>query len=203
MTITNGYTDLSTLKGVDVLSISASDTTSDTLLENIVEAASRTIDSDCIRYFYKSATDEARYYTGCYVDKLFLMDDIVSVTELATDSAGDKSYTNIWAANTDYDMVPYNAAAMSRPYTAIEISSTGNYMFVTYPKGIKITGIFGWPSVPAKIKQACIMLSSRIFKRLSTPLGVASMAALGEVQISIKDKDADYFHLVNEFVRKV
>jgi hypothetical protein len=29
------------------------------------------------------------------------------------------------------------------------------------------------------------------------------MAALGEIQISIKDKDADYFHLINEFVRKI
>jgi hypothetical protein len=203
MTITNGYTDLSTMKGADVLNISSTDTTSDTILEIIVEAASRTIDSDCIRYFYKSSTDETKYYTAQFVDKLFLLDDVVSITQLATDSGNDKTYTSIWSASADYELAPYNAASMNRPYTAIEISETSNYMFTTYRKSIKITGIFGWPSVPAKIKQACVMLSSRLFKRLSTPLGVASMAALGEIQISIKDKDADYFHLINEFVRKI
>jgi hypothetical protein len=203
MTITNGYTDLTTMKSPDVLKLSATDTTSDTILETIIEAASRTIDSDCARFFYKSATDETRYYTAELSDKLFLSDDLVSITELATDGDNDRTWAEIWSATADYDLVPYNAAAIGDPYTAIEMIDTGAYTFPHYRKGVKITGVFGYPAVPKKITQACILLSSRLFKRLSTPLGVASMAAMGEVQISIKDKDPDYWHLIREFMRKV
>jgi len=203
MTITNGYTDTSTMKGPDVLNISASDTTSDALLEVIIEAASRTIDSDCGRFFYKSATDETRYYSAEFAEKLFCNDDIVTITELATDDANNRTWSSLWSASADYDLIPYNATAMGRPYTSIEMTSIGAYIFPTYPKAVKITGVFGWPSVPMKIKQACILLSARLFKRLSTPLGVASMASMGEIQVQIKEKDGDYYHLINEFVRKV
>lgn len=203
MTITNGYTDASTMKGPDVLSISATDTTSDSLLEIIIEAASRNIDSDCGRFFWKSSTDETHYYTTEFVDKLFCGNDIVSITSLATDGANDRSYTEIWSASSDYDLLPYNADIYGCPYTSLEVIGGSAYFFPHYHKGIKIVGIFGWPSVPMKVKQACILLSARLFKRLSTPLGVASMAAMGEVQIQIKDKDPDYWHLINEFTRKV
>lgn len=203
MTINQGYTDLSTLKSADVLNISASDTTSDTLIETIIEAASRTIDSDCGRYFYKSATDETRYYSAECGDKLFLSDDLVSVSSLTTDGYNDRSYAEVWSASADYDLVPFNSALDGRPYTSIEMQDDGQFTFPPYRKGVKIVGVFGWPAVPSKIKQACILLSTRLFKRLSTPLGVASMAAMGEIQIQIKEKDADYWHLLFEFIRKV
>lgn len=202
MTITNGYTDVATIKGADILNVSATDTTSDILLEIIIEAASRTIDSDTGRYFYKSASDETRYYTAEFVDKLFPGDDIVSVTALTTDGTNDRTYPETWSASSDYDLIPFNAADKGRPYTAIEMQDIGEFTFPPYRKGVKITGIFGWPAVPAKIKQACIMLSARLFKRLSTPLGVASMASMGEIQVSIKEKDPDYWHLLSEFIRQ-
>lgn len=201
MTITNGYTDLTTMKGADVLNISATDTTSDSMIEIIIEAASRAIDADCGRYFYKSATDEARYYQAEWVDKLW-PDDIVSVTELATDTANDRTYTNIWASS-DYDLFPYNAPVIGWPYTSIEMTANSSFVFPKYRKGVRVTGIFGWPAVPQKVKLACVLLSASMFKRLSTPLGVASMAAMGEIMVSIKDKDPDYFHLLHEFTRKV
>jgi hypothetical protein len=201
MTITNGYTDLVTMKGADVLNISATDTTSDALLETIIEAASRTIDSDTGRYFFKSATDETRYYAAEFSDKLFV-DDLVSITSLATDGTNDRTYAELWSASDDYDLMPYNAALDGKPYTAIAMQDAGSYTFPPYRRGVKIVGIFGWPAVPMKIRQACILLSERYFKRLSTPLGVASMAAMGEIQIQIKDKDADYWHLILEYIRK-
>lgn len=202
MTITSGYTDLSTIKGSDLLNISATDTNSDALLEQIIESASRTIDSDAGQYFYISATDETKYFESEYSDKLFLSEPLVSITTLATDIADSRTYADVWTT-ADYDLTPFNAAAKSRPYTAIVRRANSAFYFPPYHKGIKIVGIFGWPTVPAKIKQACVLLTMRLFKRLSTPLGVASMAALGEVQISIKDKDPDYWHLLSEFMPKV
>lgn len=202
MTITNGYATLTQVKDAQILNISASDTAADTVIENIVEAASRVIDNDTRRYFYKSATDETRYYTAEYADRLFLFDDIVSITTLATDAANDRTYTDVWAT-TDYDLEPYNASFHGWPYTSIAIHPGSSFSFPPYRKGVKIVGIFGFSSVPMAIQTACILLSARVFKRLSTPLGTASMAAFGEVQISIKDKDPDYWHLIREYMRKV
>lgn len=202
MTITNGYCTLTDLKQTDAVNIGATDTVSDTLFETIIEAASRAIDADCGRYFYKSSAAETRYYKAEWAEKLFT-DDIVSLTELATDGTNDRTYSEVWSASADYDLVPYNAAAIGWPYTAIEMQDDGNYTFPPYRKGVKITGIFGWPAVPAKIKLACLQLAGRMFKRLRSPLGVLSMASMGEVQVAIKDKDPDYWHYIAEYVRKV
>lgn len=203
MAITNGYTTVNQVKASDILNISATDTASDSLLEILIEAASRVIDADTGRYFYKSATDETRYYTAEFPDRLFLHDDIVSITTLATDSDDSRTYTDVWSASTDYDLEPYNASFRGWPYTSIGMQSGSAYSFPCFRKGVKIVGIFGFPSVPMAVQTACILLSARAFKRMSTPLGIASMAAFGEVQISIKDKDPDYWHLIREFMRKV
>jgi hypothetical protein len=203
MTITNGYTTTSQVKASDILSISATDTASDALLEILIEAASRVIDADTGRYFYKSATDETKYYSAEFADRLFLFDDIVTITTLATDADDSRTYADVWSASTDYDLKPYNNAAKGLPFTSIEVRPGSAYSFPYYSKGIKIVGIFGYPSVPMAIQTACILLTARTFKRMSTPLGVASMAALGEVQIAIKDKEPDYWHLIREFMRKV
>lgn len=203
MTITNGYTTVSTLKGDDLLHIGATDTSSDSLLEAIIEAASRAIDADCMRYFYQSATDETKYFSPEFCDELFLPVDIVSITSLATDDSDDRTYPDTWTS-ADYDLSPEGASDYGRPYTSIVTRPNGDHDFPTsYRKSVKIVGIFGWPSVPKKIETACILLSMRLFKRMSTPLGVASMAATGEVQVMIRDKDADYWHLLSEFIRKV
>ena len=201
MTITNGYTDLATLKGSDLINISASDTTSDALLEVIIEAASREIDADCGQYFYKSASDETRYYTAEWNDKFRLPDPLTSLTALATDGDGSYTYSDAWTT-ADYDLAPYNASAKNEPYTALEVKIGSAYAFTCQRRGVKITGIFGWPAVPKKITVACLQLSARMFKRLSTPLGVASMAALGEVQVAIKEKDPDYWGYLAEYMGK-
>jgi hypothetical protein len=200
VTITNGYATLVDIKHPTVLNIT--DTDYDTLLEVIVEAASRAADTTCNRFFYSSA--ETRFYTAENPNRIFVddMNSTASIT-IYTDDDGDGTYENTWAS-TDFMLMPENAALNAFPATYIDRAINGNYSFpVGVPKGVKITATFGWASVPRAIKVAVIMQSNRIFKRLQTPLGQSSMTALGEQKLSIPKLDPDICALIEPYRKLV
>lgn len=199
MTITNGYTDLTTIKGADYLNIS--DSNSDTALEGIITTISRAIDNECNRYFYKSSAHEVRYFTARDPYQLFC-GDVVSVTALYTDtSVGDRTYPFTWQT-TDYDLFPYNESTMSEPepYRWLDKTPLGTYQFpVGVPKGVKLDAIFGWNAVPSAITRACLLWSMRWFKRLKTPLGVAAASFLGETTVKFPPPDPDVMALLSNY----
>lgn len=201
MTITNGYATLSQIKNADRLNISTSDTASDTTLEGIITAVSRSIDRECSRYFYKSTAHEVRYFTPRETNRAFI-GDVVSVTALYTDNlSGDRTYPYTWSS-TDYDLFPYNAAATSEqePYRFIDVAPRGQYLFPrNLAKGIKLDAVFGWNSVPAAVTEACLLWSERWFKRYKTPLGVSAMTALGEMQVKAPPPDPDVMDLLQNY----
>jgi hypothetical protein len=65
---------------------------------------------------------------------------------------------------------------------------------------VKLTAVYGWPSVPIAIKQACVIQSSRIYKRLDSPLGVAGFGDLGAIRVT-RDLDPDVAQLVAPYRR--
>ena len=142
MTITNGYCTLAEAKARLWPPGAPADTTDDTTLEGMIEAASRKIDNDTGRRFYSNLTDETRYFTAHDPDCVFT-DDIISVTTLKTDNDGDRTYENTFAT-TDYDLLPDNATLTLSPYTWIETSPFTSQYFPTQRKGIEITGKFGY-----------------------------------------------------------
>ena len=79
MTITNGYVTLAQVKGY--LGIPVADTVDDTLLEQIVESASRSIDRIAGRYFYQDTNASARYFRAVSPVSL-LVDDISTTSSL-------------------------------------------------------------------------------------------------------------------------
>ena len=106
MTITNGYCTLAEVRQLLGYS-NALETTSDLLIEKVIEAASRAIDGWCDRRFFTTSADETKYYTAKYYNALFPEDDIISITTLATDEDGDGTHEVTWAT-TDYLLVPFN-----------------------------------------------------------------------------------------------
>ena len=168
MAITNGYCTLAELRGR--MNIPTADTGSDTIYEATIEAASRAIDGFCARRFYQIA-DTVRYFTP--TDPTWLeVPDLVSVSAFVTDADGDRVYELTWAS-TDYDLEPYNGADVGLPYTSIATMPMSRYRFpCESPKGVKITGTWGWPSIPTPIKEACILQAMRIAKRPSAPFGI-------------------------------
>ena len=170
------------------------DATDDTILGMVLDSVSLLIEKKTHRRFWKNTSDETRYYSPMQSDALFT-DDIVSVTTLKSDEDQDRTYEATWAT-TDYDLCPYNAATLSpqEPYTWLEITPQGSYSFPTGQKAVQIVGVFGWPEVPATVKEATLIQAARIFKRKDSPFGIAGVGEFGQVQLLGKlDPDVESF----------
>lgn len=166
------------------------DTVDDAVLTTVLDQASRDVDNYCGRVFNQSTAATVRYYTASRSDEV-LIDDCVSLSAVATDADGDRTYEDTWTA-TDYDLLPENAAGESEPepYTTIAVAPDGDYSFpVGVRKGVKLTGVWGWPAVPSAVKYACLLRAAWIFKRRDTPLGLAGSADIGLVRVGRWDPD--------------
>lgn len=196
MAITNGYASLVEVKAA----LRISDNVDDTLLEMAIESASRMIDGHAGRYFYSSGT----------ATRIFAADDalICQIDDLAgtaitlqTDPDADGTWADTWAV-VDYQLEPVNGIVdgLATPYTRIR--ATENYNFPTQSGEalVRVTGVWGWSAVPIAIKQACVIQSSRIFKRLDSPLGVAGFGDMGAVRVS-RYLDPDVQQLVAPYVK--
>jgi len=194
LAITNGYCTLADVKAA----LRIQDSVDDALLENSVNAASRMIDQYCNRYFYSGSAGEIRYYKAndgftCWID------DAISVTELKTSSTDPLIYDTTWAAE-DYQLLPANRIANGAYYPITGLSATDNYLFPVWADIalVKVTGQFGWSSVPDSIKFATIIQASRLFKRLESPLGVAGVSDIGIMRVGA-NIDGDVAQLINPF----
>ena len=191
MAITDGYATLSDVKAA----LRITDTVDDSLLEISIEAASREIDGWCERVF--TASTATRIYRPTDVFTVDV-DDLQSITTLKTDSDGSGTFDVTWES-TDYQLNPLNgiAGGITTPYT--QVRAIGQYLFPIYePRNvnsneasIQITGVWGWPSIPTAVKQACIILSMRQFKRYDSPTGVMGFGDLGVMRVGRVDPDVE------------
>lgn len=173
-----GYATLAQLKAA----LGVTDSADDTALGRVIDAVSREIDNLKHRRFYTTVADEIRYFTAQSGLMLF-PGDVLSITTLETDEAGNRTYSRSWAT-TDYDMLPDNAALDGRPYTRLQVVPNGRYAFPLYRKGVKITGKFGYSStVPAVVREACLIQSERIWKRKDAPFGIMGTPETGYVRL--------------------
>jgi hypothetical protein len=177
----------------------AADTTDDARLTQAAGAASRAIDNHCGRRFYLDASASARYYTAEFSRHL-RVDDIGSLTGLviATDEDSDRDYDITWAA-TDYDTLPDNALADGRPITELAIAPLGVYVFPRLRRGVRVTALWGWPSVPADIKTACMIQAIRLYKRRDSPFGI--MGSIETGQMTLPPLDPDVKALLQPYVK--
>lgn len=186
MAITNGYCSLSEVKA----SLRITDSVDDSLLELAVEAASREIDQATERTFYNMGT-ATRYFVAR--DPYFTeIDDLISLDTLKTDPDGDNSYSVTWAAG-DYQLEPLNGfvGGVISPATGIRARDTYLFPMEEEEALVEVRGVWGWSSVPVSIKQATVILASRIFKRNDSPLGVAGFGDLGVIRVGKLDPDVE------------
>jgi len=54
---------------------------------------------------------------------------------------------------------------------------------------VEVTAKWGWPAVPDTVKQAALMLASRLYGRKASPMGVIGVGDFGPVRISRSDPD--------------
>lgn len=178
------------------------DSVNDVVIGNVIEGVSRLIDTECQRQFFTTA-NTTMYFTR--VDPFcVLIADFTAITTVATDDAGDRTYSATWASS-DYDLEPYNAPLLAQPepYTKIVVSPNGGRRFPDYTRGVKVVGTYGYSaSIPAQIREACFIQSYRVFKRKDAPFGVMGNTELGE-SIVIARLDPDVKALLRAFKRRV
>jgi hypothetical protein len=172
------YATLAELKS----SLAITDSTDDTPLQSCLDAADQLINNYVdTKVGFGVTSSQTRYYTATRWD-FVLTDPIVTVTALATDINGDGTYSQAWTSN-DYVLAPRNAALNSRPYTEIDVSPFSNAQ-LNFPTGyleVKVTGTFGWPSVPAAVKQASLIQAGAIWASRTAPFGAIGGEQLGGV----------------------
>lgn len=204
MAITNGYCSLADVKAAARIT----DSIDDTLLELSIESASREIDSYTERVFYSTGgTPVARVYIP---QDIYLVetDDIVSVTTVKSDSAGDGTFDITWTA-TDFQLEPLNSRAGGIDTPATRIRAIGDYLWPVYePRNVnsnqasvQVTGVFGFATVPTAVRQATILSALRQYKRYESPTGVLGFSDIGAVRVGTK-LDPDVERMIQPY-RKV
>ena len=188
MAITNGYATLAELKAY----LGIADSVDDTMLENIIESASRSIDRIANRKFWLDSVATVRYYRP---NNSFTLDvdDIGSTSGIVLqfDTAGDGSYATTLTFNTDYILDPLNSDQKGRPWTIVTLISTSQLFIapISYRPSVKLTAKWGWPSVPDDINEACLILSADLYKRKDAPGGILCLGDLGVIRMSPLGRD--------------
>jgi len=187
MAITNGYITLANLKTY----LKIDDSVEDTLLEGIIESASRSIDRIANRRFYLDSTVSARTYRPVGNIRV-IVDDFGTTTGLILKTNPDSSgtYQKTLTLNTDYIVEPMTALAKGRPLNYLTIvGGTALSLPVNYRPQVEVTAKWGWPSVPDDIEQATYILSADLYKRKDSIGGVLGLSELGAIRMSPLGRD--------------
>lgn len=179
------YVTLTELK--DALGISGSG--DDTYLNLAIDSAEQAIDDLCGRKFTADGSASSRTYRA--QPYLAVTDDISTLTGLIvkTDTSGDGTFDTTWTS-TDYQVEPLNNLTKGRSVN--NLRAIGSYTYPVYGDGqvsVEVTAKWGWPSVPDPVKQATLMMSSRLYGRKASPMGVIGVGDFGPVRISRTDPD--------------
>lgn len=188
MVITNGYATLADAKlRLDILGDGQ-----DANLEDMIEAASRQIDGWCGRSFFTETA--TRTLTASFPDVLELDRDLLELTSIATDPDGSRLYAIAWSvADSELGDGP--------PYQLIYTAGMGSLAFPTTRRSVRVTGIWGYATeVPHAIREACLLLVGRLYKRKDAPFGIAGSADHGQIQ-TLPGMDPDVKQLLMPYRR--
>lgn len=161
-------------------------------LADIVTSASRAVDRACRRQFGKLTVAAIRYYEATYDRDVQVyradIEDLQDTTGLVvTDPDGSA------VAAADYTLLPRNAAADGKPYTAILVPSAGLY---------SLSGLWGWSAVPAAVPLAVRLQGSRWVHRRESPWGIAGSPDSGGELRLLERLDPDVATSLRGYMRR-
>jgi len=181
MALGDPYATLAQLKSYTGIS----DTDDDAELTDALTAASRGIESVCRRQFNDAGQASPRVYLPDHV-LLAEVDDFHTVTGLVikTDNSASGTYGTTWAT-TDYELRPLNGIISGQPgWPWCEIWAVGSHAFPRTGRAtVEVTARWGWATVPAPIKQACLIVAEELFKLKDAPFGVAGFGDMGPLRV--------------------
>lgn len=167
-----------------------SDTASDLIITRHLMTISRLFDAETGQWFGRDDEATDRIYIGKYFDYLDLTVDgcpgLATATDLviSVDRNNDGTYSEVWSTG-DYELWPRNATPEPTPFTRIVVPSWSSRSFPIgseYGRArghVKVTGIFGWPAVPAAVRDDVIELC-RIW-RTASPRATGRVDELNQI----------------------
>lgn len=157
-----------------------------------LDAATAVIDSKCGRTFTATNAGVVRYFVPSGGDTL-LIDDVTTVTEVKVDDDANGTYETTLTTN-DYELNQwghYQSTTWPYSYIVRLDDSWPTPSWTGRRRLVKITGTWGWASVPVPVKQACIILAARYLQRGNAALGVQGVSDFGPFTIRSTDPDVD------------
>lgn len=191
------YASLTEIKGS--VNINVADTRDDVELTRALTGGSRAVDRVTGRRFWIDDTVSARRLNPAnrvaetsYGESLFITPDIAELAGLVVE-LGDSGGT--FTPFTGYETYPEDALLEGWPVTGL-ISP-----FVFWPTWagtrVRVTAKWGWPSVPADINSAALILARRLFNRKDSPAGIMGSQ---EWVVNLAKKDPDVQSLIEHFM---
>ena len=175
------------------------DSVDDALISMAGSAASELIDGYCNRSF---GTATATRVFAPYNNTVVEIDDLAGTAiTVQTSTNADNVWDQTWDT-TDYQLEPLNGVSdgLSWPYTRIRAIDSYWFPMADGEATVRVTGVWGWPSIPMSVRQAAILQSARIFKRLDSPLGVAGFGDIGVMRVT-RSVDPDVGVLLDPYRR--
>lgn len=192
MTIVNGY--ITQEEAVAYLGANATVETEEMdEIDDAITSVSRQIDHLCQRQFWQTddETPVARTFSPSGWQMEFgPFNDLVSVTSVAFDTSDAGVYSETVTAY----VLDRPEGPESWPYTGLTLTD-GSFPTAEHRDPVRITGVWGWPEVPALVKQACRIQVARIVKRRESPQGVAGFGPDYPIRISTQ-LDPDVMQLL-------
>lgn len=158
----------------------ATDTGDDVEIARINERVARGLDRQIGRHFYTYTG--SRYYQGTTGKRLWLADDVLSISALLVDDDGDNVPETAYTENTDFILWPYNAAAKNEPYRALELLPDATGAWPVMSRGVKVTGVFGF-SDDTELVGLTGTLSDASDTSLTTSASAASLVGVGDTLV--------------------
>lgn len=198
----NLYLTLEQLKSTLTLQGS---TFADADLNLAISAASRAIDSTTGRRFWlDTGTANVRYYTPDTY-RILPIDDLVTLTSVAIDRYGAGTFTETWTLGTEYVIEPFNAPQEqpARPYEKLRVRIwSGKWLPAGIEQSVKVTGQFGWASVPDDVTAATGILAAKLLKRSrEAPFGIVTAGIDEGAAMRIARTDPDVYTLLRAYDR--
>jgi hypothetical protein len=161
------------------------DTVDDARIDVALESSSEMIQDYCSRQFLVDSTSSARLFVA-QDPWLVHLDDISTTAGLIveTDESGTGTFGTTWAA-TDYQLEPLNGKVngMTRPYNTLRAIQSKLLPVDGGRATVRVTALWGWPSVPDAVKQAAIIQTISIFRAVDAPFGATPFAETGIIRL--------------------
>jgi hypothetical protein len=107
--------------------------------------------------------------------------------------------SDTWIEDSDFVLEPRSAPGDGEPYTSLRRLPAASFWWPRWTDAIAVTGKFGWPEVPAAVKELTTLVAARLVRRTrEAPFGIVAVGLEGAaVRAASFARDPEYAFLID------